>query len=29
LDEPEWLDENKVIHGYEPDEDGQIRPGAY
>lgn len=29
LEEPDWLDDNKVIHGYEPDEDGQIRPGAY
>jgi hypothetical protein len=29
LEEPDWLDDNKVIYGYEPDEDGQIRPGAY
>lgn len=29
LEEPDWHDENKVIHGYEPDEDGQIRPGSY
>jgi hypothetical protein len=29
LEEPDWLDDKKVIHGYEPDEDGQIRPGSY
>jgi len=29
LEEPDWCDESQVIHGYEPDEDGQIRPGAY
>lgn len=29
LEEPDWFDESSVVHGFEPDEDGQIRPGAY
>ena len=29
FDEPDWFDEDLVIHAYVPDTDGHVRPGAY
>ncbi|MEO1517116.1 MAG: hypothetical protein AAFV95_18980 [Bacteroidota bacterium] len=29
IKEPDWFDENRIYHGYAPDEDGIIRPTSY
>ncbi len=29
LEDPEYLEEEDIIHAYVPDKDGEIRPGAY
>ena len=29
FEDPDWLKEEMIYHGYTPDEDGKIRPGAY
>ncbi len=29
FEDPDWLEEEKIYHGYAPDEDGKIRPGSY
>jgi len=29
FEDPDWLEEEMIYHAYAPDEDGEIRPGAY